>query len=255
MRGLERCGQGPPPGRALFVERDASPGLLRELAIAGYYTRHRDRGFEASEMLALGRDVPAHLAALARHNEAFYAEALPAASHARLAPALPAPFVACNPSIVRTPTGYVINCRAVSYRMDGYQRYTALEADGIYRTRNYLLEVDRELRFVRQDEVVCGLPPLREHVVQGLEDARLVRLGSRWAFTCTTTDRHPSGLIQTSLMVLDRDVRVTHHAPLVGHGDDRVQKNWLPFVDDETGDLLAVYGYEPLVILRIDPVS
>ena len=115
------------------------------------------------------------------------------------------------------------------------------------------MEVDRSLRFVRQDEVECDEPPLREHWVKGLEDCRLVRLGERLAFTCTTTDRHPSGLIQLSLMTLDEGMRVTHHVPLTGHGDDRVQKNWLPFVDEATGDLLAVYAYEPLTVLRIDP--
>ncbi|MGH6689198.1 MAG: glycosyltransferase, partial [Gammaproteobacteria bacterium] len=227
MRGLERCGLTPPPGRSLFVERDAALGLLRELSIAGYYTRHRQAGFDANEALALGRDSPLQLATLAVHNEAFYAEPLPATSHAPLTPALPAPFAPCNPSILRTATGYLINCRAVSYRMDGYQRYTALEGDGAYRTRNFLMEVDRELRFVRQEEIRCDIPPLREHWVKGLEDCRLVWLGERLAFTCTTTDRHPSGMIQLSLMVLDNQLRVEHHAPLTGHGDDRVQKNWL----------------------------
>jgi hypothetical protein len=31
-----------------------------------------------------------------------------------------------------------------------------------------------------------------------------------------------------------------------------VQKNWLPFVDPRSGDLYAIYSYEPLVVLRID---
>jgi tetratricopeptide (TPR) repeat protein len=253
--GLERCGHGLPPGRSLFVEGDARLRLLRELSIAAYYTRHRDAGFDANERLALGADTPRALATLAVNNQAFYAEPLPALSHAPITPALPAAFVPCNPSIVRTTTGYLINCRSVSYRMDAYQRYTALEVDGIYRTRNFLIDVDRELRFVRQDEVRCDAPPLREHWVQGLEDCRLVTLGDRLAFTCTTTDRHPSGLIQISLMVLDGQARVAHETPLAGYGDDRVQKNWLPFVDAESGELRAVYGYEPLVVLRIDPAT
>jgi glycosyltransferase involved in cell wall biosynthesis len=253
LRGLNRCGQGPPPERALFVESDAPLRLLRELSIAAYYTPHREAGFDANDRLALGADTPREVVTLAVNNQAFYAEPLPAVSHAPITPALPAPFVPCNPSIVRTTRGYLVNCRSVSYRMDAYQRYTALEADGIYRTRNFLLELDRDLRFVRQDEVRCDAPPLREHWVQGLEDCRLVHLGERLALTCTTTDRHPSGMIQLSLMVLDDQARVVHEAPLAGHGDDRVQKNWLPFTDGERGALYAVYGYEPLVVVRIDP--
>lgn len=256
LAGLERCGEEPPPGRMLFVERGARLRLLRELSIAAYYTPHRDPGFDANEELALGADTPPGLAALAVNNQVFYAEPLPVTWQAPLVPALPEPFVPCNPSIIRTTNGYLVNCRAVSYRMDDYQRYTALEADGIYRTRNFLVEVDRDLRFVRQDEIHCDLPPLRDHWVQGLEDCRLVPLGERLAFTCTTTDRHPSGMIQLSLMVLDDRARVAHHAPLSGHGDDRPQKNWLPFVSPgEPSELFAVYGYAPLVVLRIDPAT
>jgi len=279
MRGLERGGLTPPPGRTLFVERDTAFGLLRELSIAAYYTRHRQAGFDANEQLATGRDTPYHLATLAVHNQAFYAEPLPATSHTPITPALPEPFVPCNPSILRTPNGYLINCRSVSYRMDLYQRYVTIEADGAYRTRNFLMEVDRDLRFVRQDEIQCDVPPLREHLVKGLEDCRLVQLGDRLAFTCATTDLHPSGMIQLSLMTLDREHRVTHHAPLTGHGDEWVQKNWLPFLDGGPsfgppmppdlrgvpgnperpsmmgGELFAIYGYEPLVVLRIDPES
>ena len=257
-RGLERCPEWPPPGRTLFIEQAVLLGLLRELSIAAYYTRHRAAGAEANERLAVGTESTAALATLARNNHAFYAEPLPVSWQVPLAPALPDLFVACNPSIVRTESGYLVNCRSVSYRMDDYQRYTALEADGAYRTRNFLMTLDRVLGFVRQDEIVCDLTPLRESLVKGMEDCRLVRLGERLAVTCTTTDHHPSGLIQMSLMTLERhrgdagaEYRVAHHAPLTGHGDERVQKNWLPWVED--GTLLALYGYEPLVVLRIDP--
>jgi glycosyltransferase involved in cell wall biosynthesis len=256
ITGLARCGHELPPGRALFVEAGVSLGLVRELSIAGFYTRdHREAGLEANERLAVGRDVPSDLTALAVQNGAFYARPLPGARYAPFAPALPAPFAPCNPSILRTAGGYLVNCRAVSYRIDDYQAYVALDPDGILRTRNFLMELDRDLRFVGQQEIRCDLPPLREHRVQGLEDCRLVPLGDRLAFTCMTTDRHPSGLIQQSLVTLDDERRVVRHVPLTGHGDDRHQKNWLPFVDEATGDLLAVYGYAPLVILRIDPVS
>jgi len=94
LAGLDRCGHGPPPGRTLFVERDASLRLLRELSIAAYYTRHREAGFDANEKLALAPDTPLHLATLAVHNQAFYAEPLPAATYAPLVPALPGPFAA-----------------------------------------------------------------------------------------------------------------------------------------------------------------
>jgi tetratricopeptide (TPR) repeat protein len=253
-RGLARTSEPPTPGRTLLLERDVALGLLRELSIAGFYTRDREGGFDANERLALGRETPRPLAALAVGNEVFYAGPLPDATHTPLAPTLPAGLVACNPSILRTASGYLINCRAVSYRFDDHQRYVALE-DGVYRTRNYLMEVDRDLRCVRQDEIRCELPPRRRHWAQGLEDCRLVALGDRLAFTCTTAELHPDGPIRISLMTLDEERRVAHHAPLAGHGDDRIQKNWLPFVDRETGALHVVYAYEPLTVLHVDPAS
>jgi tetratricopeptide (TPR) repeat protein len=252
-RGLARSSERP-PGRTLLLERGVTHGLLRELSIAGFYTRDREPGFDANERLALGHGTPSTLAALAVDNEVFYAGPLPDATHTPLAPALPSGLVACNPSILRTAGGYLINCRAVTYRMDAYQRYVTLE-DGVYRTQNYLMEVDRDLRFVSQHEIRCELPPRRRHWAQGLEDCRLVALGDRLAFTCTTAELHPDGPIRISLVMLDEERRVAHHAPLAGHGDDRIQKNWLPFVDRETGALHVVYAYEPLTVLHVDPAS
>ena len=38
-----------------------------------------------------------------------------------------------------------------------------------------------------------------------------------------------------------------------GYHDDRAQKNWLPFAGgDDPSELHVVYGYEPLVVLRVD---
>jgi glycosyltransferase involved in cell wall biosynthesis len=251
--GLAR--ESPAEG-SLFVEQDVYDwGLLRELSIAGYYTRFREEGFEANERLAVGRGAPAHLSALAASNGAFYARALPDVSYASITPALPPGFVPCNPSILRTERGYLVNCRAVGYRIDGHQRYVPAEADGVLRTRNFLMRLGLDLAFLDQVEIQGDVEPLRESRVRGLEDCRLVERGGKVAFTCSTADCHPSGLIQESLVTLDERLRVERHLPLWGHEDDRHQKNWLPFVDPLTGSLRAIYGYEPLVILEIDPVT
>jgi len=244
-----------PAERALFVERDVYTwGLLRELSIAAFYTDLAESGFEACETLALGREMPAHVAALAASNTAFYVQPLGGATYYPVRPATAPRFAPSSPSILPVDDGYVILCRTVSYRVDAYQRFVAKEDDGILRTRNVLMRVDGELRFQHQVEVSGGPAPLRQTWVQGFEDCRLIALGDRVAATCTTVDHHPSGFVAMSLIELDDEARVAHHVPLVGYRDDRHQKNWLPFVDDE-GRLCAIYGYDPLVVLAIDRES
>jgi hypothetical protein len=159
---------GLPANRSLFIDRDILElGLLREISINAFYTPWREEGLDANEKLGLGRGAPASVANLATANAIFYAEALPAGAYVRIAPRLPAEYVPCNPSILRREDGYLINCRAVSYRMDAYQAYSALEPDGVLRTKNVLIRTDRELGYVDQQEVVCQTPPLREAWVRG----------------------------------------------------------------------------------------
>lgn len=247
---------GIPANRSLFVDRVICDwGLMQELAIAAYYTPDREEGCAANERLALGVGAPPEVAQTALNNAIFYAEPLPGAEYSRIQPALSPEYAPCNPSIVRTGDGYAINCRAVSYRIDAYQRYASLEADGILRTRNILMRLDRELRFIDQTDVVCDLEPLRETVVRGLEDCRLVATREGLGFTCTTAEFHPAGPIKISLVMLAGDGRIARHVPLSGYADDQVQKNWLPFVSPDSGALSAVYGYAPFVVLEIDPVS
>lgn len=258
-RRLARRGAGipPPSDRALFVEPGAyGTPFLSELSIASYYTPAWDEGLEANEKVALGQGVRSGYAHLAAQNAAFYARPLEGAAFSRIAPALERPYAPCNPSIVKTDEGYVVCCRAVSYTIDAAQRYIAAEPDGVFRSRNVLLRLDRDLAFLGQAEVRDPdrvLSPLRDAPVRGLEDARLFVRDGRLAFTCTTTEHHPAGPHRISLVTVDGAGSVVRHVPLTGHGDDRPQKNWLPYCDGTTGALHAVYAYEPLEVLRIEP--
>ncbi len=245
---------GVPTDRRLFVDRGLHDwGLPRELSISAFHVGARRDGLEANERLALGRGAPADATWLALENGIFYAEPLPGASYVPVTPALPPEFAPCNPSIVRTTNGYVLNCRAVSYRIEPDGHYVALEADGIFRSRNILMRLDRDLAPLGESPVETPTAPVRWHPVQGLEDVRLFTRGDRLGFLCTTTNLHPAGPVRISLGGLTSSGQVDHHRPVSGHGDDRPQKNWLPFVAGF--ELFALYGYEPLVVLKIDDES
>lgn len=164
-------------------------------------------------------------------------------------PSIPTPFVPCNPSILRTSDGYLVNCRGVDIKRRRTRRRG--EDEVVIRSRNVLMRFSRELELLDQYPLVIDEPPLRETSIQGLEDCRLFEIDGAIFFLCATADRHPSGHIHLSVCRLERDGRVSAHRPLVGAFDDRPQKNWLPFVDAD-GAVRAIYGYAPLTVLRLD---
>lgn len=245
---------GMPADRSLFIDRDiVNWGLARELSIAAFTTPHHDEGLDANERLALGRGAPPDLSWLASQNALFYLEPLASSGHVAIRPSLPAPFLPCNPSILRTDDGYWLNCRGVSYQIDAAQSYTAREPDGILRTRNVLMRLDRTLKLIDEREIAAEIPPIRPSVVQGLEDCRLFRTGTRVGMTCTTHQFHPADYVRMSVVTLSDSGEFAHHVPVTGYHDELTQKNWLPFADPDSNDLLAIYSYEPFVVVRIDP--
>ena len=245
---------GVPKDRSLFLDRGLYDwGFLRELSISAFYAGARQEGLEALERLLLGRGSPPDVASLAVQNSGFYAEPLPHAVHIPLTPALPPEFAPCNPGLVRTGEGYLVNCRAVSYRITPEQHYVAREADGVLRSRNMLMRFDRDLVPLGSTEMYASVPPLRWHPVQGLEDVRLFTHNDQTGFLCTTTNLHPAGPVRMSVGRPGASGEVDHLRPLTGHGDDRPQKNWLPFVIGS--ELFAIYSYEPLVVVKIDDAT
>ena len=133
QRGLE----AKPETRLLFVEPGVHPeGLRRELQIAAYSTRWRELGFDAGERLVLGEGVHPDLTDLAAGNQVFYAGALPTIRHVRVEAAVPDPFVAATPSVIPTSSGYLVCCKAVTYRIDTHQRFVSAAQGGVQRTES-----------------------------------------------------------------------------------------------------------------------
>jgi tetratricopeptide (TPR) repeat protein len=239
------------PQRALPVDdRVYEYGAGLELARSAAATPLHAEGFDACERLVLTRGIPDEVHDEARLLSLQYIRALTGAQFLRLAPALPPPYRACNPSIVRTESGYLVNCRGVNYEQRRL-RYRPLDGDAVFRTLNVLLTMDEQFTVSAERQVVVDEPPLRRVTIQGLEDCRLFTCGDDLLCTCVTADRHPSGRIHQSLCAVRDDGTIAWHRPLVGPFDDLPQKNWLPFADDSSG-VRAVYGYDPLIVVRID---
>ncbi|MBS0320463.1 MAG: glycosyltransferase [Proteobacteria bacterium] len=250
-----------PAGDALFVDRAAYRyGFDQEASIAGFYCASEARqraGDAACGRLATARDVPAAVRDTARRNEMHYAceavQMFGAATYTRLAPPVDAPWHAFNPSLARAAGGVHVAVRLADYTIrDGTYTLT----DGAVRSRTLLatLAADDTLVGVREldDRAVLAARRVPGARIQGCEDVRLFGWNGRWHALATVRDLAADARAQVVLLAFADDGVVVSADVLQGHGADRHQKNWLPFVDAD-GDLLIVYGLDPLTILRYDP--
>jgi hypothetical protein len=176
---------------------------------------HAERGVAACERVALSRIAPPAAVDEARRLAVHYARPIRGMEFLPLTPALPAPYRPCNPSIVRTATGYVVACRAVNYEQHRLS-FRSLDADGVYRTRNVLMRLNEAFQVEEEVELTVDDPSCRQALVRGLEDCRLVASGDDLFLTCATADRHPSGLVHQSICRIESRGRLLGHQPLVG---------------------------------------
>ncbi len=243
-----------------YYERDCleNYGFDEELAIVSFYTKFKDDGYAACSDLVVKQGVPSALRDQTYRNLLFYVKPLSDAEFFPVEMELPTlgrdrVWRPMNPSIVTTSSGYHVICRLVNYVQKGAKEFHAYDEQGIFRTRNFLLEYTKDFRFLSQKEILENPPhPKRkESLVQGLEDCRIFKWDHDFYFICTTTDTNPMGSPQISLCSLEPYARnearyVDQFLPLQGPDPYRCEKNWLPFVHN--GQLLFIYSYEPLTM-------
>jgi tetratricopeptide (TPR) repeat protein len=233
-----------------------------ELSIAAYYTRFRKDGYTAINDLILAKEeIPWHVKEQAYRNILFYVEKLPA-HFKRIEIELPfiegstdERYHPMNPSIQKTKNGYEVICRAVNYTQIGAKIFNTVDTTGIFHTKNFLLNYDKDFRLLKQHEIIENLPrkKIPAFNIDGLEDCRIFEFKDRFWFTCTTCDTNPTGDRQISLCRLEKkptgaNIYVEALTPLIGTDLSRCEKNWLPFVEND--QLLMVYSYDPFVIYR-----
>ena len=246
---------------------DASPLLDyqmdEELAITAYYTEFKEDGYAAASRLLLKKGVPWNIKAQTYKNILFYVQPL---AHSRVMPitfefplikeGFEERFRPMNPSIQKTDQGYEVICRTVNYTQKGAAHFNTSDAEGIFRTRNFLVHYDKDFKMSSHQEIIENLPRNRIfNWVQGMEDCRLIAFNNSLWFTCTTSDTNPTGQRQISLCKLSNTAKeeirpVEKLIPLMGPDPHRCEKNWLPFVKD--GSLCAIYSCHPFTIYKPD---
>jgi len=243
-----------------------------DLSVSAYYTPYKEEGYAAANRLMLKKNVPYHLKEQAYRNMLYYIPKLREANFKPINIDLPvireglaAHYNPMNPAIKKTKTGYDVICRTVNYMQIGAKHFKSLDlfdTSNTAKTRNFLVQYDRNFNLLSQKEIVENLP--RVHVksinVEGLEDCRLFEYKDSIWFTCTTLDTNPAKQPQISLCKLEDKpigpvVNVETLIPLFGPDPNRCEKNWLPFV--KNNELHLIYSYSPLTIYKtfFDPAS
>jgi len=255
-----------PTNDGLFVSYPVYEYLFDEdLSISGYYTNCKDEGFAATNRLLLNKKVPQNLKEQAKQNLLFYVEKLKNAKYQPIAfnrplirEGLTSLYNASNPSIKKTKTGYDVICRTVNYIQIGathFQSLDVLDPVGTIRTKNFLLQYNKDFDLIAQQEIIEDKPRMKWQTrnVEGLEDCRIFDFQDSSWFTCTTLDTNSTGQPQISLCKIGNarsasTVPVERLAPLMGPDTSRCEKNWMPLVKD--GEIHFIYSYDPMIVYK-----
>jgi len=127
-------------------------------------------------------------------------------------------------------------------------RFVSRDADGIFRTHNYLCRLDDDLRVLDcQPLDESTLEPALPGPVRGFEDCRLFRRSGNWWCTATCLDRDLSGQPRVALFCLGDDGRLSHLRRLPALWQE-CEKNWVPLLRGDELFFLYTSG-GPLRIL------
>ncbi len=247
-----------PKDALLFVSHPIYDyGFDEEMSIIAYYTPFKDDGYQAVNRLILNKEAPAHIKNIAYNNLVYYVRNLPGAHYTPIQIDLPliaegstVTYNPSNPSIQKTVKGYQVICRTVNYAQKGAMEFYSLDPnDPTIRTRNFLLDYDKDFKLLAQNEIIEDLPRERAYSeVKGLEDCRLVNVnGENW-FISSVHDVTPQKIVQSLCKLSDN--KVEKFLPLKSPKDAKFEKNWLPFVKD--GELHVIYSSDPLLVYKID---
>lgn len=254
-----------PKDDLLFVMHDAYGVLpLIEMSICGFYNpRNRLEGFRASNELILRKDASQHVRQLTIGNILHYLEKLPAKETTL---SMNAPVVrgntskryqCLNPSIHWIGGKPVGNIRCVNYSQEK-GNYTSFSTDKKIRTRNFFVQMDEEYNTKTSFEIVDNFKRTKREdcTILGFEDLRLFRFRDQWWAVVNSIEE--TGRPQQCLVSLKLDEALerydtTHFVRMTHSGMTDIEKNWLPFVQEDK--IHMIYHCHPFTVLEVDPDS
>lgn len=167
-------------------------------------------------------------------------------------------FRSLNPSIISFNNNYLVNVRAVNYELiDGWMRI--LDADNTIRTNNYMLHlVDKDDSFTVTSQTrlyINSSYPYKTHPkYTGMEDLQLFGREGNYQCMFTMWNNKPYCHMcksRLNINVSDKGVLDVIATDLLLYDTGRIEKNWLPFIDDDN-KTKALYHYDPFALIDLD---
>ncbi len=235
------------PQDALFVDHDVYAYKANEdAAISGFYLQDaaaRAGGAEYARQAVRARPHNEQT----RANWAFYAPTVAekyGATTKRVPFEVEPPYHCTNPSIFYDAGVWRCVVRTTNYEIVNGQYLTP--DDNVIYTRNYLLELDGDLKVTSSKEMIdrTGIPR-SAYPVHGFEDCRLFRWRDSLYCTATVCDfdleREDRGPREIVLMKIADDGAIESADVLRGRWSHLAQKNWMPIEVPMSNDLHLVY--------------
>lgn len=238
-----------------------------ELSIIAYYTPFKQEGLEASHQLLLNKYAPEEVKEQCYRNICFYVEKLPIEKIIRFTSAL-APvkggvkerYFPSSSAILPSKEGYTMNCRMVNYKIGSRGEYIIFDENQYVKTKNFFLRFDKNFKLIDQKEIVENFPRKlapSERKIVGLEDVRLFSWKDKVYFTCNTVDTSPDQFVEITFGSLTppdpnkETIEVEAFVPFSSQLGTECEKNWLPFVKNDT--IYYIYSYDPFLVFSFDP--
>ena len=140
--------------------------------------------------------------------------------------------------------------RTVNYTISADGKYVTPAGDGVICTRNFLLDLDDDLRTTRSVELLDETKnPRTNFPIHGFEDARLFFWRGGWWATATVCD-FTQGQREIALLQLDVERgAIVRAEALRGPWSKHAQKNWMPRIDGD--DAKIIYASQPTTIFDL----
>lgn len=231
-----------PANDILFIERSVYRyEFTRILAICSYYIGEFDAGLKFSNELRVCQNCEYHNEAI--EHLCWYVPKLPVEWIRSTSVADDEGWHPCNPSIIKTATGYLMSVRTVNYKINangGYYDYGSA-----VQTRTHLIELDATLNEVSRVELK-SIKMNERASIKYAEDVRLCNEEDGIVFGFGT---RVDGRIHTPrpyLLKWDKKTGQCVSNIEFEYNRDACEKNWLPW---QAGDkTLVLYSHSPHTI-------
>jgi len=230
--------------------------LQKEVALSAQYLDDKDahqHAYRCCERVILGRYADGDLKNTMLDLQVHYMTALKSSSIVPINITIDPQYTGSSSALVKNDKGFLLNLRGVNYHINKHGGYIIRDPEGIVRTKNYLIDLDENLRIKGEhrellDHSGVSTYPVR---VRGMED---VRLFGDHQFFCTRLDVNPRSVPQICYGEYDPITgAVSKILALRTTPDIQCEKNWMPLVKD--GTVHFVHTVFPLRLYKLDTTT